>query len=154
MSRQVQLPIDPGRPAVSSLVDPDGPAMLDQNRLDVTTKTRSNIFNWRGQFTPQFVDYLIEEFGAHASTVADPFCGSGTVLLESAYRGIPAYGTELHPDGRILRYVMLPTGEHVNATLIREGYARATGTFPYSRQRDCLQLEAQARQVCRGRWSR
>ena len=54
-------------------------------------------------------------------------------------------------DGRILRYVMLPTGEHVNATRIREGYARAAGTFPYSRQRECLQLEAQAR---RGLWSR
>ena len=26
-------------------------------------------------------------------------------------------------DGRILRYVMLPTGEHGNATRIREGYA-------------------------------
>ena len=57
-------------------------------------------------------------------------------------------------DGRILRYVMLLTGEHVNATRIREGYARATGTFPYSRQREYLQLEAQARQARRGRWSR
>ena len=57
-------------------------------------------------------------------------------------------------DGRILWYVMLPTGEHGNATRIREGDARATGTFPYSRQRDCLQLEAQARQACPGRWSR
>ena len=71
--------------------------MLDQNRLDVTAKTRSNIFNWRGQFTPQFVDYLIDEFAAHASTIVDPFCGSGTVLLESASRGIAAYGSELHP---------------------------------------------------------
>ncbi len=71
--------------------------MLDQNRLDVTAKTRSNIFNWRGQFTPQLVDYLIDEFAAHASAIIDPFCGSGTVLLESASRGIAAYGTELHP---------------------------------------------------------
>ena len=71
--------------------------MLDQSRLDVATKTRSNIFNWRGQFTPQFVDYLIETFAATASSVVDPFCGSGTVLLESASRGIAAYGTELHP---------------------------------------------------------
>ena len=71
--------------------------MLDQSRLDVATKTRSNIFNWRGQFTPQFVDYLIETFAATASSVVDPFCGSGTVLLESAYRGIASYGTELHP---------------------------------------------------------
>ena len=97
MTRQAQLPLDLGRPDISSLVIPDGATMLDQSRLDVTTKTRSNIFNWRGQFTPQFVDYLIETFGADASTVADPFCGSGTVLLESASRGIAAYGTELHP---------------------------------------------------------
>ena len=54
-------------------------------------------------------------------------------------------------DGRILRYVMLPTGEHCNATRVREGYAGATGTFPCSRQRECLPLEAQAR---RGLWSR
>ena len=63
-------------------------------------------------------------------------------------------GDDQDADGRILRYVMLLTGEHVNATRIREGYARATGTFPYSRQRECLQLEAQARQARRGRWSR
>ncbi len=71
--------------------------MLDQNRLDVAAKTRSNIFNWRGQFTPQFVDYLMERFATAATSVVDPFCGSGTVLLESASRGIAAYGTELHP---------------------------------------------------------
>ena len=57
-------------------------------------------------------------------------------------------------DGRILRYVMLPTGEHGNATRIREGDATAIRAVPYSRQRECLPLEAQARQACRGRWSR
>ena len=64
----------------------------------------------------------------------------------------PTQGVE--PYGRILRYVMLASGENFNATLIRDGYARATGTFPYSRQRDCLPLDAQARQARRGRWSR
>ena len=44
-------------------------------------------------------------------------------------------------DGRLLRYVMLPGGEHVNATLIREGYATAIWTFPYSRR------------ARRGRWA-
>ena len=48
------------------------------------------------------------------------------------------------------RYVMLPTGEDFNATRIREGYARAIRTFPCSRQRECSQLEPQAR---RGRWT-
>ena len=60
-------------------------------------------------------------------------------------------GDDQDAYGRILRYVMLASGEHVNATLIREGYARAIRTFPYSRQREFLQLEAQAR---RGRWAK
>ena len=28
---------------------------LDRQKLDVTNKTRSNIFDWRGQFTLEFV---------------------------------------------------------------------------------------------------
>jgi hypothetical protein len=28
---------------------------LDRQKLDVVIKTRSNIFIWRGQFTPEFV---------------------------------------------------------------------------------------------------
>lgn len=27
---------------------------LDRQKLDVVNKTRSNIFGWRGQFTPEF----------------------------------------------------------------------------------------------------
>ena len=63
-------------------------------------------------------------------------------------------GDDPDADGRILRYVMLASGEHVNATLIRDGYARTIRTFPYSRQREFLQLEAQARRARRGLWSR
>ena len=61
-----------------------------------------------------------------------------------------------HQDayGRLLRYVLLPSGEHVNATLIREGYATAIRTFPYSRHAECLPLDAQARAARRGRWGR
>ena len=55
---------------------------------------------------------------------------------------------------RLLRYIVLASGENVNATLIREGCATAIRTFPYSRQREFLQLEAQARAARRGRWSR
>ena len=58
---------------------------------------------------------------------------------------------DLDAYGRILRYVMLASGENFNATLIRDGYATAIRTFPYSRQREFLQLEAQAG---RGQWGR
>ena len=63
-------------------------------------------------------------------------------------------GDDQDADGRILRYVMLASGENLNATLFRDGYATAIRRFPYARQRECLQLEAQARRARRGLWSR
>ena len=83
------------------------------------------------------------------------FTGVDTPETKHATRGVEPDGPEAAGDaqdgyGRILRYVMLASGENVNATLIRDGYARTIRTFPYSRPREFLQLEAQAR---RGRWA-
>ncbi|HEX9975065.1 MAG TPA: DNA methyltransferase, partial [bacterium] len=65
--------------------------------MDVVAKTRSNIFNWRGQFTPLFVDYILDSFAISGQQILDPFCGSGTVILESATKGLPAVGCEINP---------------------------------------------------------
>jgi DNA modification methylase len=70
---------------------------LNQEQLNVSVKTRSNIFNWRGQFTPEFVDYLLDCFAKATDTTFDPFCGSGTVLLESARRNLFSTGYEINP---------------------------------------------------------
>jgi len=40
---------------------------FDQDKLNVTSKSRSNIFNWRGQFTPEFVEYIINTFARTAA---------------------------------------------------------------------------------------
>jgi DNA modification methylase len=66
-------------------------------RLNVEDKNRSNLFNWRGQFTPQFVDYLLETYTRPGQRVLDPFCGSGTVLQEAAARCLAATGLEINP---------------------------------------------------------
>jgi hypothetical protein len=70
---------------------------LDRQKLDVTDKTRSNIFGWRGQFTPEFVAYLLDEVNDGTGLVVDPFCGSGTVLQECAARNRAAHGFEINP---------------------------------------------------------
>ena len=70
---------------------------LLQDRLDVKNKTRANLFNWRGQFTPQFVNYILENFAQNDGVVVDPFSGSGTVLLESARKDLACYGYEINP---------------------------------------------------------
>ncbi len=72
--------------------------ILDQKKLDVITKKRSNLFNWRGQFTPEFVEYILTSFALEGYTIFDPFSGSGTVLQESARLGFGAIGFEINPS--------------------------------------------------------
>lgn len=81
---------------------------LDQDKLNVTSKTRSNIFNWRGQFTPEFVEYILDTFACPTDATLDPFCGSGTVLLESARHGLASSGFEINPAAYAMaRFVSL-----------------------------------------------
>ncbi len=84
--------------------------VFDQDKLNVTSKKRSNIFNWRGQFTPEFVEYIIKTFAKTANTTFDPFCGSGTVLLESARYGLASTGFEINPAAYAMaRFISLAT---------------------------------------------
>ena len=71
---------------------------LVQDKLDVINKTRSNLFDWRGQFTPELIEYLLSVFSKKGDVVADPFSGSGTVLLESVKIGHDAFGFEINPS--------------------------------------------------------
>ena len=72
--------------------------MYDQNKLNVNDKRRSNPFSWRGQFTPELIDYLLDIHYKKGTLVADPFSGSGTVLLESIRRNADAVGCEVNPS--------------------------------------------------------
>lgn len=61
-------------------------------------KKRANLFNWRGQFTPEFVEYIISSLDLKKNAlIADPFAGSGTVLIESAVKGFSSVGYEINP---------------------------------------------------------
>lgn len=72
--------------------------VLEQEKLDVVSKKRSNLFNWRGQFTPEFVEYILTSFTKSGDHIFDPFSGSGTVLQESARLGYAATGFEINPS--------------------------------------------------------
>ena len=70
---------------------------LLQDKLDVLAKKRANLFNWRGQFTPEFVEYMLQNFTKQGDFVLDPFSGSGTVLQEAARLNLQATGIEINP---------------------------------------------------------
>ena len=74
------------------------PLVLEQNKLNVVHKQRSNSFNWKGQFTPEFIEYLLECYANENSIVADPFSGSGTVLSESIRKNMSCIGFEVNPS--------------------------------------------------------
>ncbi len=71
--------------------------MYSLKRLNVDNKSRSNPFSWRGQFTPELIDYFLGVHAESETLVGDPFSGSGTVLLECARRGLDAIGCEVNP---------------------------------------------------------
>lgn len=75
---------------------------IQQNKLDIVEKTRSNLFAWRGQFSPQLIEVILSSYCLPNSVVLDPFAGSGTVLLEAGIFSFEAYGFEINPAAWIL----------------------------------------------------
>lgn len=61
---------------------------INQKILDIEDKQRTNPLPWKGQFSPQFIEALIEKYADKNSIIFDPFLGSGTVLYEAGRCGI------------------------------------------------------------------
>ncbi|KGU63703.1 DNA methylase family protein [Burkholderia pseudomallei MSHR983] len=56
------------------------------------------LHEYKGKFNPQVAKALLNIFGVTAGhNVLDPFCGSGTSLVEAAHLGINAFGTDINP---------------------------------------------------------
>lgn len=90
-------------------------AAIPQSILNIEDKTRSNIFTWRGQFSPQLIENLLLSYCPRDAHILDPFSGSGTVIYEAACFGLPACGCELNPAAWILtrtyQLINLPSAE-------------------------------------------
>lgn len=75
---------------------------IPQKLLDIEDRKRTNPLPWKGQFSPQFIETLIDKYANKNSVIFDPFLGSGTVLYEAGRLGMEAYGTEINPAALIL----------------------------------------------------
>lgn len=69
---------------------------IPQSELNIDIRTRTNLFAWNGQFSPQFVEAELTKYAKDGYFVLDPYLGSGTVLYECARKDISAYGVELN----------------------------------------------------------
>ncbi len=70
---------------------------VPQPLLNISDKRRSNLFAWRGQFSPQLVESLLTAYCPPDAVVLDPFAGSGPVLYEASRMGLSALGYEINP---------------------------------------------------------
>jgi len=83
----------------SSILDdvPFDLTTISQARLNIEGKSRSNLFPWNGQFSPELVQTFLETYASNGDFIADCFVGSGTVLVEAGNFGLQAFGAEINP---------------------------------------------------------
>lgn len=105
---------------------------IPQARLNIEDKNRSNLFAWRGQFSPQLIESLLDAYCPPNAVVIDPFAGSGTVLYEAAAMGLSAYGFEINPSAwsfsKLYEFANVPLDER--ETTISELRRRIEEEFP------------------------
>ncbi|MDV2437736.1 DNA methyltransferase [Actinotignum sanguinis] len=78
--------------------------VIPQIALDIGAGRRTNALPWRGQFSPDFVANLLDFFEPQG-LVVDPFCGSGTTLVEASRLGLPTLGVEVNAAAYLLARV-------------------------------------------------
>lgn len=92
---------------------------IPQAVLNIENKNRSNLFTWNGQFSPQFIEALLEKYSQQGYVILDPFAGSGTVLYESGLNNLEAYGVEINPSAfyisKSYELINVPMNERRNA---------------------------------------
>ena len=69
-----------------------------QLRRQHTRYSAHGLHEYRGKFNPQMVRSVTNILGLKVGDrIWDPFCGSGTVLLEARHQGLNAVGVDLNP---------------------------------------------------------
>lgn len=92
----------PGRPRASA----DDPSFSNSASRAVgrplifvphVQRLNHNVFRYPAKFHPPIARHLIETFSRPGERIFDPFCGSGTTLVEAVVTGRSAVGTDIDP---------------------------------------------------------
>jgi site-specific DNA-methyltransferase (cytosine-N4-specific) len=67
-----------------------------------TTYSTHGFHTYPAKMIPQVAKALLEEFGKNSKLLFDPYCGSGTSLVEANLHGVNAIGTDLNPLARLI----------------------------------------------------
>jgi 16S rRNA G966 N2-methylase RsmD len=88
---------------------------IPQESLDLANKFRTSLFPWRGQFSPELVEILLNQYSNGDSIILDPFVGSGTTLFEASRKELECYGAEINPSAiemaKTVQFAVYPLAE-------------------------------------------
>jgi len=91
--------------------------LFRKGKIDMMKKYRDERWDFQGANTkeythcfhpypammiPQVTGKIIDKYGKGARLLFDPYCGSGTSLVEASIRGINSIGTDINPLARLL----------------------------------------------------
>lgn len=102
-------------------------APKDWDYATADTKTETHRFHpYPAMMIPQVARRLLKTFGKRGDVVLDPFCGSGTVLVEAKMMGMPAWGIDMNPLALLLTRVKTTP---IDATLLQRHALRLLDAY-------------------------
>ncbi len=67
------------------------------------TKRYTHCFHsYPAMMIPQVAERILSEYGKDARLLFDPYCGTGTSLVEANLKGIESIGTDINPLARLI----------------------------------------------------
>lgn len=76
----------------------NGDSRVHKQKRQNTRYSVHGLHEYKGKFNPQVVRSLFNIYNIkEGNKILDPFCGSGTTLVESSHMSIEAYGTDINP---------------------------------------------------------
>ena len=95
---QLRLPYPPSRSGLFNARDKNDAINSQSNKLDPRDRGFHDWYRFVLSFPPHLVRKYIQEFGLdYRHTLLDPFCGTGTTLVEAKMNMIGAIGLEANP---------------------------------------------------------
>jgi tRNA G10 N-methylase Trm11 len=71
--------------------------------VEANTKQFTHCYhNYPAMMIPQIAERILVKYGADSKLLFDPYCGTGTSLVEANLKGINAIGTDLNPLARLI----------------------------------------------------
>lgn len=100
--KRIEIYTNDQKPTDPSSVNSETPLKslnLNWREIDLPEKARTKhvhrLHPYLGKFIPQLVEIFLRKYFKHGQTVLDPFCGSGTTLVQANELGINSIGFDI-----------------------------------------------------------